>query len=567
MMIKTNGKKLFLVVLFSAIFALSVNIVLAETVALEGRLNSKIRMSKQMTWEIDRPLTQLTLRLPLPASYSNKAQSQNIQGLHVEFNPRPERIDDETDEFGNTIKRVVWKNVNRDIHVSMTFDAVIKTNLTAMESGASFPLKNVPNQETMYLVPTEYVQNNHSEIMSLAAELTRHARTEYEAATAILNYVVDNVKYTYNPPQYDTIFTLATKTGNCTNIAHLSIALLRASGIPARIVGGTSLNKQWKMPIDNYKSLVQTMGQGGHAWIEIFFPDLGWLSYDPQQSKQFTSSRHIKEMHGSDYMNITVLWSGNPYAPKYSYKIDANFIDDEIDIKPKHTVKAPKSYIASNVMLAKADVEKPFPPVVVPPVPPVIKPPPPVVKPPPPRDELIEFGNTDFPTFVDTFKIIGNNAVGILDAETAEYVTSKHVYAQAFQVNEPLKVKTISLAMHKFGGDGTIYVDVVSDDNEKPGLQGLRSLPVFVENVSKKHGYYWVDFSFPDDGNLAVLKKGKYWIVLRYSGEAIMTWFYTPGKPYGGSEDTRSTLKGYLWEDILNYDFVFKVIGQKVRHP
>jgi hypothetical protein len=62
-----------------------------------------------------------------------------------------------------------------------------------------------------------------------------------------------------------------------------------------------------------------------------------------------------------------------------------------------------------------------------------------------------------------------------------------------------------------------------------------------------------------------VLNKGRYWIVFRYSGEAILTWFYTPGKPYGGPDDTRSTLKGYLWEDILNYDFVFKVTGQKIR--
>ena len=50
----------------------------------------------------------------------------------------------------------------------------------------------------------------------------------------------------------------------------------------------------------------------------------------------------------------------------------------------------------------------------------------------------------------------------------------------------------------------------------------------------------------------------------RYSGEAILTWFYTPENLM---EDMmiRSTLKGYLWEDILNYDFVFKVTGQKIR--
>jgi hypothetical protein len=50
--------------------------------------------------------------------------------------------------------------------------------------------------------------------------------------------------------------------------------------------------------------------------------------------------------------------------------------------------------------------------------------------------------------------------------------------------------------------------------------------------------------------------------VLRASGEAIMNWFFIPGKPYSGGDDTRSTAKGFQWEDILNYDFVFKVDGR-----
>ncbi|MEI6153247.1 MAG: hypothetical protein WCQ90_04090, partial [Deltaproteobacteria bacterium] len=52
----------------------------AETVVIEGRLDSKIKMSKQMKWDVDRPLSELILRLPLPADYSNKAQSQGVQG-------------------------------------------------------------------------------------------------------------------------------------------------------------------------------------------------------------------------------------------------------------------------------------------------------------------------------------------------------------------------------------------------------------------------------------------------------------------------------------------------------
>lgn len=116
--------------------------------------------------------------------------------------------------------------------------------------------------------------------------------------------------------------------------------------------------------------------------------------------------------------------------------------------------------------------------------------------------------------------------------------------------------------MRKFGGDGSIYIDLVADDKGKPNiLLGTRSRFIPLEAIGKRPGYYWVDFTFPTDTGFVRLKKGKYWIVLRRSGEAIMNWFYTPGKHYGDSDDTRSTSKGYKWEDILNYDFVFKVRG------
>jgi len=71
----------------------------------------------------------------------------------------------------------------------------------------------------------------------------------------------------------------------------------------------------------------------------------------------------------------------------------------------------------------------------------------------------------------------------LLDTETAEYVTSEHVYAQAFSVDQHVALKDISLAMHKFGGDGTLYVDVVTDDGGKPALRGWRSLPIFLDRL------------------------------------------------------------------------------------
>ncbi len=524
-------------------FILLCSPVYPKTIILEGKLNSKVLVNQQIGFGVDKPLSKLTFKFALPSEFTNKAVSQRMQELNIKFDPQPVKVDDATDEFGNRFKVVTWNNLSKDVRINITFETNIKSELSAMESKAPFPLNPIPKSDLLYLKPTGMVQSNDPEIISLSKKLTAGATTEYEAVTAILNYVIDNVKYTYNPPQYDALYTLKTRSGNCQNFAHLSIALLRAAGIPARIVGGISLKQSWKIPVGNNNFLVQSMGQGGHAWMEIYFPDLGWLSYDPQQSKQFTSSRHIKQTHGLDSDDINDSWRASPYMPDYKETVEAKFLDDAISLQLKSSERSPRSYFLSNNLIVKA--------------PPVEKPKlPPVEKPKLPPGKVIEFGNMEFPTLVDIYHVIGDKGIKILDKETAEYVTSRYIYAQAFEIDEKLNIDNISLAMRKFGGDGTVFVDLVSDENGRPSLKGVRSVPIFLEDIKKKPGYYWVDFAFPDS---VFLEKGRYWIVLRHSGEAIMNWFYIPGNPYGDSDDTRSTLKGYKWEDIQNYDFVFKV--------
>ncbi|MFH1148243.1 MAG: hypothetical protein V1736_11120 [Pseudomonadota bacterium] len=347
--------------------------------------------------------------------------------------------------------------------------------------------------------------------------------------------------------------------------------------------------------MDKKDSLVQSMGQGGHAWMEVYFPDLGWLSYDPQQSKQFTSSRHIKQTHGLDSRDINDSWRAAPYLPEYDEVFDASFLDDTVSVKAHHSDSSPRAYLLSNNLLASSGIpakapDVPEPPPGAPgPVPvPVPKPHPepgssdkpkdPIqeeptapkdkVKPPEAKDirpepaaKVVEFGNMEFPNLVNLYKVVGDKGVKILDKETAEYVTSRHVYAQAFEVDKDLSVQSVSLALRKFGGDGTVYVDLVADREGRPELSGLRSRPVFLESIPRRPGYYWVDFKFSSDASPAKLQPGRYWVILRHSGEVIINWFYIPGSPYGDCDDTRSTLKGYEWQDIQNYDFVFKVKG------
>ncbi len=340
----------------------------ADTIILEGKLESTLRISKQMRWTVDRPLSSLTVNLSVPASFSNRALSQVVQNLQVDILPKPARIEDERDGLGNVRKKITWHNLRADPEVRISFDARVEAVLSAMENTQAFPLKALAGPERLYLKSTPLVQSENPEIQALSRELTRHAATEFQAVTAVINYMADNVRYVYNPTQYDAVSTLRAGSGNCTNSAHLSAALLRAAGIPTRVVGGTTLDKQLKIPMDGIRSLVQTMGKGGHAWIEVYFPDLGWLSYDPKQSKQFTSTRHVKECHGLDSTDISENWTGSPYAPAYSGAIDARFIEDDVRVQPLFSQNMPKSHVMSNnlkaaplVMVAAAE-PAPLPP-------------------------------------------------------------------------------------------------------------------------------------------------------------------------------------------------------------
>ncbi len=567
----------------------------AKTLILEGSLESTILLTQQIGFAVDKQVDSLSFRFALPAKFSNRGVTQGVNSFSLRLDPEPSKVEDESDSYGNSFKKITWNGLKRDASIKVEFETRVKSGLSAMTSEAAFPLRNIPGKERIFLKSTEMVQSDNGDIAELSKTLTDGAVTEYQAVSSILNFIADNIKYSYNPQKYDAHYTLANRSGNCQNFAHLSMALLRAAGIPSRIVGGISLKEQWKVPIDAENSVVQGMGQGGHAWMEIYFPDLGWLSYDPQQSRQFTSSRHIKQTHGLDSTDINDTWSAAPYLPRYSESIDAKFLDDRIDVKLKGSVSDPRPYLVSNsVKLAKSEelpaaegraktLPVPVPSLVTPPLPvspttvapEAKKPAPPVVKkalPPkgpkpkpvkqPEDGTVVSFGNMEFPNLVDTFRATGMSGTRVLDKETSEYVTSNNVYAQAIMIENDISLEKISLAMHKFGGDGSFFLDFVADDNGKPSLDGIRSLPVFLDTVTRRPGYYWVDFRYQDAATVPHIKKGKYWIILRHSGDAIITWFYIPGKPYSRGDDTRSTAKGYKWEDILNYDFVFKVTGR-----
>lgn len=79
---------------------------------------------------------------------------------------------------------------------------------------------------------------------------------------------------------------LETRNGVCQDYAHAMLAVLRRQGVPARYVSGY---------------LHTGLGcHGSHAWVEAYFPHLGWAGYDPTNGVR-VDEQYVKLAHGRDY--------------------------------------------------------------------------------------------------------------------------------------------------------------------------------------------------------------------------------------------------------------------------
>ncbi|WP_427003479.1 Ig-like domain-containing protein [Methanobrevibacter intestini] len=121
-----------------------------------------------------------------------------------------------------------------------------------------------------YLQATANCQVDDPTIVALAQKLTAGLSTPTQKASAILDYVIDNIAYS---SYYDTSRgakkTLTDKRGNCCDQAHLVIALFRAADLPARYVHGTC---------------TFSSGPIGHVWAQVLI-DGTWVVADPVSSR------------------------------------------------------------------------------------------------------------------------------------------------------------------------------------------------------------------------------------------------------------------------------------------
>ena len=511
--------------------------------------------------------TRLKVTLARFPSVTSRSTAQQIMRYQVGFSIPPDKQDITQDRLGNTFEEILWSNPKGTIVVTTRFVARNSLDLAGWQSVAEYPVRGVPQDVRVFLEATPFVQKEDPAVARKAAELVQGSRSQREAVARILNFVADHLQYRLEPGAHDAAFALERGIANCTGYTHLSMALLRAAGIPTRAVTGVTLAKPWPVPTGR-GNLIQNSGQGRHAWFEVWYPDLGWLPYDAQVTHIFVSPYHIRQTIGRDVFDTTKWFSYAGAEPRAAERFSPDFADERVALRPLETQPAPRRYILAAEVRFVAGQETPPPP------PPVVKPPPPPPPVPPSRNELteaIEFGNLDFPAALKIFRPIQPAQPGQMNEvhwamlpETAEYATGTVELAQAIHLEKPTGLADVALALQKFGGTmGELWLELHQDVGRVPGgslIAESRRIPV--ASVIPYGGYRWVVFDFDRGGGGPILSPGRYWVILRHTGNGIFNWYFSPGTAYGDPDDSRARARGgATWDDILNYRFNFRVSG------
>lgn len=139
----------------------------------------------------------------------------------------------------------------------------------------------------------------HPDLWRQSLDLTRGVEGVHAQATALMGWVHDHFEYRAGITNANTHLdeVLALRSGVCQDFAHVMIGLCRVIGIPARYVSGYLYNG----PRDDLIGW-----QASHAWCEVYFPEAGWIGFDPT-NRMLVDERYIQVAAGRDYEDVAPI--------------------------------------------------------------------------------------------------------------------------------------------------------------------------------------------------------------------------------------------------------------------
>ncbi|QCJ45721.1 DUF3488 and DUF4129 domain-containing transglutaminase family protein [Haloprofundus sp. MHR1] len=171
-----------------------------------------------------------------------------------------------------------------------------------------------------------------------AANVTEGEENAYDKAVAVEEHLESTKEYslTVDEPSGDVAdaFLFEMEAGYCTYYASTMAVMLRSEGIPARMATGYTPGQQ----VAENEWVVR--GLNAHAWVEVYFPEVGWVQFDPTPSdpRQSAENARLESARQGDESNVDTdnssegEWTPTPTETPDETTTDTTSTDTSADV-------------------------------------------------------------------------------------------------------------------------------------------------------------------------------------------------------------------------------------------
>nr|WP_240148879.1 DUF3488 and transglutaminase-like domain-containing protein [Halorubellus sp. JP-L1] len=203
-------------------------------------------------------------------------------------------------------------------YTQVTMNGGLKSSVRFREGDRYSVVSAVPtaDEETLRESDANYpsrVEARYTEAQGLSDEFTTEterivsdAESPYETAVAIEDWLESNKDYSLDVdrPSGNVAekFLLEMDAGYCTYYATTMVMMLRSQDIPARFAVGYTAGQQ----VEDNEWVVR--GSDSHAWVEVYFEDVGWVKFDPTPAdpRQSAEVASVQDARASGAENVDV---------------------------------------------------------------------------------------------------------------------------------------------------------------------------------------------------------------------------------------------------------------------
>ena len=165
-------------------------------------------------------------------------------------------------------------------------------------------------------------------IRSIAEQVTANRLTPYAKAVAIEQYLSNTYTYSLEKPTHPSRnedfvshFLFVDRTGYCDHFSTSMVVMLRSVGVPARWVKGFAPGTLQTSSDGDGLQEVMVRNQDAHSWVEVYFPSMGWVPFEPTPGFSGISSDHPRETLTTAAMEqaaMTASLTNTPTANKFT---------------------------------------------------------------------------------------------------------------------------------------------------------------------------------------------------------------------------------------------------------